>query len=61
MFVAFGGAFHSWKFFPVIGKYIVKMIDNDLPDTWKERWSGKAGYEGELIHEEVIPKRGFPE
>lgn len=38
LFVATGGSFHGWKFLPVIGDYIVKMLkgtlEKDLADKW---------------------------
>ncbi|KAK3390090.1 FAD dependent oxidoreductase [Podospora didyma] len=41
--VASGGSFHGWKFLPVIGKYIVRMMDGRADGSFKgdlaERWA----------------------
>ncbi|OLN85242.1 L-pipecolate oxidase 5 [Colletotrichum chlorophyti] len=45
LFIATGGSFHGWKFFPVIGDYIVQMLFGKLEpkfaNTWA--WDRKAG------------------
>ncbi|KAK1995002.1 FAD dependent oxidoreductase [Colletotrichum falcatum] len=45
LFIATGGSFHGWKFFPVIGKYVVRMLHGELDpeyaDIWG--WDRKAG------------------
>ncbi len=33
------GNFHGWKFFPVIGKYVVDMLEGKLSPDLVEKWS----------------------
>ena len=64
LYLAIGGSFHSWKFLPIIGKYVANMIqgisngdEKDRNWSWKETgWSSprKPG-----AHEAVIPKRSL--
>jgi len=37
--VATCGSFHGWKFFPIIGKYVVEMLDGDLDLALREKWA----------------------
>jgi sarcosine oxidase/L-pipecolate oxidase len=39
LYIATGGSFHSWKFFPVLGKHIVAMLDGTLDAEKKARWA----------------------
>jgi sarcosine oxidase/L-pipecolate oxidase len=45
LYIATGGSFHGWKFLPVIGDYVVDMmqgsLDSDLADRWA--WDKKGG------------------
>ncbi|CAG7563582.1 unnamed protein product [Fusarium equiseti] len=45
LYIATGGSFHGWKFLPVIGDYVVDMmqgtLDSDLADRWA--WNKKGG------------------
>lgn len=59
LFLAVGGSFHSWKFLPTIGKYVVNVLDGkgngpekDAAWAWKENTTLRKG-----AHEKVIPKR----
>lgn len=62
LFMAIGGSFHSWKFLPVIGRYIVNVLkgisngkENDQNWAWKDaRWK-MGGQRG--AHEKSLPKR----
>ncbi|MCJ1249625.1 hypothetical protein MMC30_006851 [Trapelia coarctata] len=62
LFLAVGGSFHSWKFLPIIGKYVANVLNGvsngkakDASWEWKRAgWSG-GGIQG--AHEKVIPKR----
>ena len=58
LYVAYGGSFHGWKFLPIIGGYVVDMIEGKLEESWKQRWSGKFESE-DRIHQSVIPKRAL--
>lgn len=39
MYVATCGSFHGWKFFPVLGKYVVQMLDGVLEDGLTKKWA----------------------
>ncbi|KAI5358837.1 putative FAD dependent oxidoreductase, FAD/NAD(P)-binding domain superfamily, MTOX family [Septoria linicola] len=39
LYVATCGNFHGWKFFPVLGKYIVQMLEGELEDELKNKWA----------------------
>jgi sarcosine oxidase/L-pipecolate oxidase len=39
VFVAAGGSFHAWKFLPVLGRYIVDMMDGNLDVEKADRWA----------------------
>ena len=32
------GTWHSWKFLPILGKYVVNMLDGKLSEEETERW-----------------------
>ena len=32
------GTWHSWKFLPILGKYVFKMLDGKLSEEEKGRW-----------------------
>lgn len=38
LYVATGDSGHGYKFFPIIGKYIIKSLDNELEDELKGFW-----------------------
>ncbi len=39
LYVAACGSFHGWKFFPVLGKYVVQMMEGELSPELKEKWA----------------------
>ena len=39
LYVATCGSFHGYKFFPVLGKYIVQMLEGTLPQNLSEKWA----------------------
>src|SRR6266487_6399292 len=39
LYLATGGSFHSWKFMPTIGKYVVQMLDGTLDEEKVRRWA----------------------
>lgn len=39
LFIAGGGSFHSWKFMPVLGQYVVRMLLDELPEEHAKRWA----------------------
>ncbi|KAF4122455.1 to sarcosine oxidase [Geosmithia morbida] len=39
LYVATCGSFHGYKFFPVLGKYIVEMLEGNLEQELVDRWA----------------------
>lgn len=39
LYVATCGSFHGFKFFPVIGRYVIQMLESSLSPEMQERWS----------------------
>jgi glycine/D-amino acid oxidase-like deaminating enzyme len=39
LYVATCGSFHGFKFLPVLGKYVVEMLNDELEPALKERWA----------------------
>src|SRR5690242_17094153 len=39
LFVATCGSFHGYKFFPVLGKYVIQMLEDGLRPDLKEKWA----------------------
>ncbi|KAI1874479.1 hypothetical protein JX265_004687 [Neoarthrinium moseri] len=39
LYVATCGSFHGWKFFPILGKYVLQMLDGKLAPDLKGRWA----------------------
>ncbi|RSM14868.1 hypothetical protein CEP52_001133 [Fusarium oligoseptatum] len=39
LYVATCGSFHGYKFFPVLGKYIVQMLEGELSPELAEKWA----------------------
>lgn len=37
--IATCGSFHGWKFLPVIGRYVVQMLDGTLDSDLRKRWA----------------------
>ena len=50
LYFATGGSFHGWKFLPMIGKYIVRMLDGELGKEHRERWSWDRPLKGPKGH-----------
>ena len=57
LYFATAGSFHSWKFLPNIGKYVVNVLngksngdERDAAWTWKTSWSERGA------HEKVMPR-----
>ncbi|CAH0046685.1 unnamed protein product [Clonostachys solani] len=52
LYVATCGATHGFKMMPVIGKYVVDMLEDKLPDHLVAAWSWKSGKapEGEMLY-----------
>lgn len=41
--VAVGGSAHGFKFLPVIGKYIVQMLEGNLEPEIQQKWKWRPG------------------
>ncbi len=39
LYVATCGSFHGFKFFPILGKYVVQMLDGELDPELQKRWA----------------------
>lgn len=39
LYVASGGSFHAWKFLPIVGKYVVRMVQGALAPAQADRWA----------------------
>ncbi|KAJ5616272.1 hypothetical protein N7537_001386 [Penicillium hordei] len=55
--VAVGGSAHGFKFLPILGKYIVEMmedaLDPEIAQQWKWRPGAKSGDYSTIPHQEV--------
>ncbi len=56
LYIATGGSFHGWKFLPIIGKYVVQMLDGTLDEDIAKRWAWDRDQKGSA-HEKIVPKR----
>ncbi|RVX69086.1 hypothetical protein B0A52_06799 [Exophiala mesophila] len=57
LFFATAGSFHSWKFLPVIGQYVVNVLKGKSNGVEKdEAWSWKTSWSDSGAHEKVLPK-----
>ncbi|KAF2104444.1 FAD/NAD(P)-binding domain-containing protein [Rhizodiscina lignyota] len=61
LFLAVGGSFHSYKFLPIIGKYIINVLDGRSNGEEKDaHWAWKTGkLQGNGAHEKAYPRREF--
>lgn len=42
LYLAIGGSFHSWKFLPILGKYVVRVLNGEGNGVEKDsRWGWK--------------------
>ena len=46
LYIAAGGSFHAFKFLPIIGRYVVMMMDGTLEDAYRTRWAWDRKNEG---------------
>ncbi|KAF4631685.1 hypothetical protein G7Y89_g6449 [Cudoniella acicularis] len=56
LYIATGGSFHGWKFLPIIGKYVVQMLDGQLEPELQKRWAWNREQTGSA-HERLLPQR----
>lgn len=58
LFFASAGSFHSWKFLPNIGRYMVNVLEGKSNGVEKdEAWKWKTSWSDRGAHEKVLPKR----
>ena len=58
--IAGGGSFHSWKFLPVLGKYVVQMLQGTLDSESASRWAWDRSNAGGAIPA-YLPRRDLKE
>ena len=46
LYIATGGSFHGWKFLPILGEYVVRMLDGKLEKEEEENWAWDRNIEG---------------
>ena len=57
LYFATAGSFHSWKFLPNIGKYVVNVLDGLSNGKEKdEAWCWKRNWNARGAHEKTLPK-----
>ena len=56
LYIATGGSLHSWKFLPIIGSYVVKMLDDELAPEFVKRWGWNREM-GEGTHNKLMSDR----
>lgn len=56
LYLVTGGSFHSWKFLPTVGKYVVQMLEGTLDSKLAKTWAWDRNSEGSA-HEGLIPRR----
>jgi len=56
LYVVGGGSFHSWKFLPNIGRYVIQMLDRTLDKEMTEKWAWDRPTDGAAC-EMYIPTR----
>lgn len=57
LYFATAGSFHSWKFLPVIGKYVVNVLQGKSNGKEKdEEWKWKTKWNNRGAHEKVRPQ-----
>ncbi|KAL4753521.1 hypothetical protein BDW72DRAFT_210040 [Aspergillus terricola var. indicus] len=61
LYFAVGGSFHFYKFLPIIGKYVVNIMEGVGNGPEKDTaWSWKSvGETGGGVHESLVPRREF--
>ena len=60
LYIAAGGSFHSWKFLPIIGKYITDLLQGKLDPKLVKRWNWDRSQEGGA-QKMLMPKRDLKE
>ena len=57
LYFATAGSFHSWKFLPIIGKYVVNVLHGKSNGEVKDKaWQWKKEWSPHGAHEKVLPR-----
>lgn len=57
LYFATAGSFHSWKFLPIIGKYVVNVLNGKSNGDEKDNaWKWKSNWSGRGAHEKTLPR-----
>ncbi len=57
LYFATAGSFHSWKFLPTIGKYVVNVLKGESNGEERDRaWKWKTVWSNRGAHEKTLPK-----
>ncbi|KAH8802801.1 sarcosine oxidase-like protein [Xylogone sp. PMI_703] len=56
LYIATAGSFHGWKFLPIIGHYVVQMLDSELDGALEKRWAWDRPMR-DLTQPKGLPKR----
>lgn len=57
LYIVTGGSFHSWKFLPILGKYVIEMMEGNLDPKLAKIWAWDRDDKGGSAHEGLIPTR----
>lgn len=62
LYLALGGSFHSYKFLPTCGQYVVRVLHGESNGAEKdEHWAWKRGSSGRGAHASLVPQRELSE
>jgi sarcosine oxidase / L-pipecolate oxidase len=57
LYFATAGSFHSWKFLPIIGKYVVHVLNGESNGEEKDQaWKWKSTWSSRGAHEKTLPR-----
>lgn len=57
LFFATAGSFHSWKFLPIIGKYVANVLNGKSNGEEKDAaWQWKTQFAARGAHEKAVPR-----
>ncbi|KAL8671849.1 MAG: hypothetical protein Q9168_003665 [Polycauliona sp. 1 TL-2023] len=57
LFVATGGSFHGWKFLPILGKYVLEMLENRLDPSLAKVWAWDRDKTEKVSYDGLWPQR----
>ena len=55
--MATGGSFHGWKFLPILGKYVLEMLESRLDPTLAKVWAWDHEKTEPVSHDGLWPQR----